>query len=186
MSVTYSKAIQQKLIIITQCVYVLWGRGKRKVASVSSWWIDERYAGVHWTEFAKKKFMFMARRWAFFFFFNFKSSQQRTFYSVFPAEGDRGHTLILHSLRGRALIDSLMTGMFHLNPSQGVSLWGFLFLGEDGKACSFCLLCRWRRKLRGTLQCTVVLSSAKAPLRMSECFWLCGWRSGSAIQLTCS
>lgn len=47
-------------------------------------------------------FMFMAGRWAFKKK-NFKSSQQKTFCSVFPAEGDRGHTLILHSLQGRAL-----------------------------------------------------------------------------------
>ena len=54
------------------------------------------------------------------------------------------------------------------------------------EACSFCLLCRWKQKPLGTLQCTVVLSSVRAHLRKSECFSLCGWRSSSAIRLTCS
>lgn len=93
---------------------------------------------------------------------------------------------IPQSFRAGFFGDSLVTGMYHLSPSQGVSLWGFLFLGGDGKVCSFCLLCRWEQKRLGTLQCTIVLCSVKAHLPMSECFWLCGWQSSSAIQLTCS
>lgn len=162
------------------------GKEKWPVLTVdeSRWKIHR--SSLNWI--CKKIFMFMAGRWAFFL----KKKKNSN-----PAS--REHSALYSQLRvivatpsystvfwAGLLVDSLMTGMFHLNPSQGVSLWGFLFLGEDGKACSFCLLYRWRRKLRGTLQCTVVLSSAKAPLRMSECFWLCGWRSGSAIQLTCS
>lgn len=161
------------------------GKEKWPVLTVdeSRWKI--RRSSLNWI--CKKKFYVHGWQVSFFFFFlisNPASREHSALYSQLRViVATPSYSTVF---RAGLLVDSLMTGMFHLNPSQGVSLWGFLFLGEDGKACSFCLLCRWRRKLHGTLQCTVVLSSAKAPLRMSECFWLCGWRSGSAIQLTCS
>lgn len=80
---------------------------------------------------------------------------------------------------------SMLTRTSNLSQAKLFPCEAFLCSGGEGKVCSFCLG-RWEQKPLGTLPCTAVPSSVKAPQRMSACIWSCGWLSSSAIRLTCS
>lgn len=81
---------------------------------------------------------------------------------------------------------SVGTSMSNFSQARMFPCEVFCVQEERAKKSMFFWSCRWEQKPLGTLPCTAVLSSVKAPQQMSACIWLCGWQSSSAIQPTCS